>query len=84
MALPAPLPFAPVPANNVGPLSSPNESQKSLRSGSSTVLEGAPSPLDPCDELEAAGPSMNLENCSAAPFVPVWIFWAKEEAVRRA
>lgn len=88
MALPPVLPFVLVPANDVAPLSSPKESQKSLRSGSTTFLEeGAPaSPLDPCDDglAVAAGPSMNLENCSAAPFVPVWIFCAREDAVRRA
>lgn len=94
IALPPPtLPFIPVPADDVTPLGgSPKESQKSLRSGPTAFLdEGvAPaSPLDPpCDggsvEAGSAGPSMNLENCSAAPFVPVWIFWAREEAVRRA
>lgn len=88
MALPPPaLPLALVPANDVAPLSSPKESQKSLRSGSTKFLEEG-GPLDPCDDdglaVAVAGPSMNLENCSAAPFVPVWIFWAREEAVRRA
>lgn len=91
IALPPPaLPFALVPANDVAPLSSPKESQKSLRSGSMTFLEEGAAPASPlglCDDglaVTAAGPSMNLENCSAAPFVPVWMFWAREEAVRRA
>lgn len=79
MALPPPvLSFAPIPTNDVAPLSSPKESQKSLRSGSTTFLEEG-GPLDPCDDdddddglaVTVAGPSMNLENCSAAPFVPV-------------
>lgn len=77
MALPPPvLSFAPIPTNDVAPLSSPKESQKSLRSGSTTFLEEG-GLLDPCDDdddglaVAVAGPSMNLENCSAAPFVPV-------------
>lgn len=93
LPLPPALPFALVPADGVAPLGgSPKESQKSLRSGPTTFLEGVapanPPLIPPCDggsaEAVVAGPSMNLENCSAAPFVPVWIFWAKEEAVRRA
>lgn len=59
----------------------PNESQKSLRSGS-TVLDGPPLGLE---LVEPPTPSsMNRFSCSAAPLVPLVMFCATDAAVSRA
>ena len=57
----------------------PKVSQKSFRSGSVASFELPPRAAPPLPPS-----SMNLLNCSAAPFVPVWMVCPTEAAVMRA